>query len=106
MPQGTMGANLIVINPPSLNEPARVVQAEKPLLIQAFIAQCAIKAFDIPLLVGYPGRVQSNLLVRWYGRPSIQGLADACRPSINEKFLCLAHAGCHALEHLDHACAR
>jgi hypothetical protein len=48
--QGAMWAHLVVIDPPAFNRLASVVQSEELVLVEAFLTEFAVEAFDIAVL--------------------------------------------------------
>jgi hypothetical protein len=49
--------DVVVFDAPRLNLPARVVEIEEPVLVQALVRELPLKAFDEALSTGFPGRV-------------------------------------------------
>ena len=45
-----MGSDLVVILPPLFNEAAGFVEGGEPVLVEAFIAELAVEAFDVGVL--------------------------------------------------------
>lgn len=72
----------IVISPPHLDQLLRIALIEEPVLIQAFVAERAVEAFDMAVLHWFPGSnvVQRNSPV---GCPLVQHPADELRPIID-----------------------
>ncbi len=59
------GAHLVVIHSPVFDGFPRIVQGEKPVLVQALLAELAVKAFDVTVL-HWPSRgdeVQYDLVL-------------------------------------------
>src|SRR5450631_4457954 len=46
----TVRAHLVVIDPPAFNGFACIVQGEKPVFVQAFLAELSMEAFDVAVL--------------------------------------------------------
>src|SRR5260370_28211450 len=49
--EGTVGPDGIIVHAPGLDDLARVSQAEKPVLVQALVAEPAIETLDVGILI-------------------------------------------------------
>jgi chromate transporter len=48
----------VVFDPPSLNSLSGVREAQEPVLVEAFIPELAVEAFDVRIVMGLPGRMK------------------------------------------------
>ena len=72
--EAAMGADLIVFLPPGFDEAAGFSQGGEPVLIEAFVAELAVEAFDERILCGFAwgGEVQLHAVLP---RPVVQDFA-------------------------------
>ncbi len=57
-----MGAHLVVVDPPRLDLCARIVEIEKPVLVEALVAELAVERFDEGIFsTGLPGSDEMEL---------------------------------------------
>ena len=63
--QRAVWAHLVVIDPPAFDGFPRIVQSEKPVLVEAFFAELAVEAFDVAVLHRPSGcdEVQCNFVL-------------------------------------------
>lgn len=57
-PAAAVRPNLVVVDPPARALDARLLQALKPMLVQALVAELAVEALDVGVLRGLPGLVE------------------------------------------------
>jgi hypothetical protein len=50
-----MGSNGVVVVPPSGENASGVVEAGKPVFVEALVAEFAVEALDVRVLSGFPG---------------------------------------------------
>ena len=65
--QRTVRAHLVVIDSPAFDGFPRIVQSEKPVFVEALLAELAMKAFDVAVLLHRPSwrnEVQCSLCCR------------------------------------------
>jgi hypothetical protein len=74
-----VGPNGIVVHAPGLDDCARLGQAEKPVLIETLVAEPAIEAFDVGVLVRL-ARVDEMQPNTVGVRPGVEGPADEFGP--------------------------
>jgi hypothetical protein len=48
----------VVVDSPAFNDALRMSYGEEPMLVQAFIAEKSIEAFDVRISAGLPGRIK------------------------------------------------
>ena len=84
--QCTVWPILIVVPAPSGDQDTSLLQARKPMVIQALIPEAPVEALDERILRGFPGLDQFELNAMLAG-PLIQRLAGKFRPLIGSNGL-------------------
>ena len=74
---------LIVINAPVLDDLSGLIEAHEPVLVQAFIAESAVKAFHVAVIDRFPWPNKLKLDPAFI-RPSVKGVADKLRAVIDD----------------------
>jgi hypothetical protein len=84
--QRAVWAYLVVIDPPGFDDLSRAVQCQKPVLVEAFLAELAMKALDAAVLPrpAWGDEVQRDLvlvspLVQCLGRELGAAIDHRCR---------------------------
>jgi hypothetical protein len=87
-----VGPDCIVVYAPALDDLARVRQAEEPVFVQALVAEAAVEALDVGILVRLArvNEVQSDAL---RVRPGIEGSPDELRPIVPAEWRSAAGGG-------------
>ncbi len=88
--EGTVGPNCIVVQAPGLDDLARAGQAEEPVLVQTLVAESAVEALDVGILVRLARRIALGRLTA----PSSMALAST--PS--RRTSCPSRSGCRSLK--------
>jgi hypothetical protein len=70
-----MRTDLVVIDPPGLDDAPRVVETEKPVLVEGLIAQLAVEALDVGVLNRLAGPDEVQLYAPLVG-PGVPCLAS------------------------------
>src|SRR5258705_1136050 len=53
--EGAVRPNRIIVQAPGFDDLARLRQAEEPVLVEALIAEPAVEALDVGILIGFAG---------------------------------------------------
>jgi hypothetical protein len=86
IPQRAMGPNLVVIPPPGFDFLSCILQADEPILIQAFIPELPVEALDESILDGLAWLDEAQLHASLVG-PHVQGLAGEFRPVLQRPMM-------------------
>jgi hypothetical protein len=72
--EGAVGTDFVVVAPPGFNLCSCVRQVEEPVLVQAFVPELAVEAFDEGVLDGLAGSDELNPDLGMVG-PLVEGAA-------------------------------
>ena len=78
MAERTVRPDLVVVNPPALDDPPSIVQAGEPMQVQALVPELAVEAFDESVLSRL-ARLNEVQLYAGTSRPEEQRLAGQFR---------------------------
>src|SRR5215468_206446 len=81
-----MGTHLVVIDPPRLDPRARIVEVEKPVLVEALVTELAVERFDEGIVDRFTGsdEMQLNAIL---GRPRVERAAGKFGSVVDDDLL-------------------
>src|SRR3712207_4329967 len=95
---------LVVVEPPSLDDAARLGQAREPALVETFLAEAAVEALDRGVLHRLAGIDEEQLHAILVG-PAVELAATELRTIVDHQRVGIAARAGGILKHRDHPLA-